>query len=222
MKHCKFCDVNVRTDKEYCPLCFNDISGEHDDNLLYLVNNKEMIYKKKYLASKILLFITFSVLMICGFINFMTYNGILWSVIVATSALYLWILVGHTIISSRNAFEKVFFQLFGIIGIVVSTNLVSGGGDWLANYVLPSISLLVVIVLGFILICNKKRKNLLVGFLVIYVLLIIMSIILLACKLDNFKLLNEINLITTGLSVLAILFFGFRTIKTELSRKLHL
>ena len=223
MKHCKICKVDVQTDKHYCPLCFNEMTGNSKDKSLFLTNtSKETTNKKNYLATQILLFISLSVSIICGFINFLTYNGVLWSLVVGAGILYLWILIKHTIMSNRNAFERVFFQLFGIILIMVCTNIVSGKGDWLLNYVLPSLSIVTAIVLGFIMLCAKRRKNFLVSFLIIYVLLFIFSIVLLACKFDTFKLLNQINLMVTGLAILGEILLGYKTIKNELSKKLHL
>ena len=223
MKHCKICNVDVKTDKNYCPLCFNQMQGKSTEKPLYLCNtDKRSQLKKHYLANKILLFISLVAVCICGFINFITYSGVAWSLVVLTGLVYLWILIRHAIMSNRSAFEKVFFQFVGVLAITISSYFISSGGDWLLNYVVPSIAITTSVILVMITLCNKRRKNFLMGFLVIYFLLLTLSIVLLACKFDTFKVLNEINLLVTSLAILGTLFFGFKTIKNELSKKLHL
>ena len=223
MKHCKMCNVDVETVKDYCPLCFNDLQGESVNSSIYMCNTKkETTNKKNYLATRILVFLTMAIIIICSTINFLTYTGVLWVLPIISGLIYLWIFIKHTIISNRNAFEKVFLHLIGLTLLMISTHIVSGGGDWLINYVLPSIAILTNIILCFISMINKKLKNFILGFVVIYVLLLLFSVILLVFKFDTFKILNQINITLTILAIIGTLLLGYKTIKSELSKKLHL
>ncbi len=223
MKHCKLCDVDVKTDKSYCPLCFNQLEGEIAENTLYLTNTQKRTQNQKtYFTNKILLFLSLVVSIVCGFINFLTYNGVLWSLVVLAGVAYIWIFVAHTIMSNRGAFEKVFFQLAGLLAILISTHNIAGGGDWLINYVVPSLAIITTVTLVMISLINKRRKSFISGFLVLYFLMMITSIVLIACDFDTFKILNEINLLVTALAILGTTIFGFKTIKNEISKKLHL
>ncbi len=224
MKHCKLCDVDVKTNKNYCPLCFNALEGGNESvETLYLPNTKKETHlKKHYLVNQILLFLTIIANCICVFINIVTSKNVLWSLIVLASSLYLWVLIRHTIMSNRSAFEKAFFQIVGLILILVSSHIVSGGGDWLINYVIPSITIFATIVLSMIIMCNKKRKNFLTGFLILFALMLLMSVIFIVFKFDTFKILNEINILVTALAILGIIIFGHKTLKNEFSKKLHI
>ena len=146
MKRCENCKVTVNTNKKYCPLCYNSIDGENCNNLVY--KTKDMATKNKksgYIAQKILLFISLCAIIVCTTINFLTQTTFFWSLIVTSSILYVWILVRHTIISRRNIFEKILFQVLGILLILFLTNKISGSGEWFWFYVTPSVSILTTI-----------------------------------------------------------------------------
>lgn len=227
MKHCKHCNIDTNSSQRYCPLCFNDLDEIEDSEQtteLYLTRkNKDRTFKTKYFLLRLFAFISISAIVICAFINFMTYDktGILWSIIVAVSILYVWILISHTILSSRSVFEKIFFQLLGIMAILVSSNLISGG-NWLLNYVIPSVAIATAFVLTMITLVSKNRSIYVSTFLVIYILLFILSIVLVYAKFDNFKLLNQINMIYCALAILGSLIFGFKTIKNDITKKFHM
>ena len=115
MKHCKHCNVDVNDTKDYCPLCFNRLEGERDERpALYLEReNNNRGRKNSHILRNIFLFLAICTLIVCTFVDYQT-GWSRWSVIVDFSILYVWILVAHTIISRRSAFEKIFFQLIGL------------------------------------------------------------------------------------------------------------
>lgn len=223
MKHCKYCNVDVDTNEKYCPLCYNNLEGENKKTKEFYLKRTEndKTQKTSYLISKIFLLITLASSAICLFINFVTDKTVLWSILVIICIIYIWILVAHTILSKRSIFEKILFQLAGIISIVVATNNIAKG-PWLLNYVIPSIVLAASTILTFILFVTKKRAKLLSSFFLVYLLLFLTSLILVLVKADEFKLVNEINMITCGITIVGILLFGFKILKSDFSRKFHL
>lgn len=223
MKHCKYCNVDVNTNEKYCPLCYNILDGESDGSVSFYQKRKEndRTHKRSYLVTKIFFMITLAIIATCVFINVLTWEGTVWSLLVGVCIAYVWIFVSHTILSKRSIFEKILLQLIGIIAIVVVCNFISNG-DWLLNYVLPSIELATAFCLILTTFILHNKSKVILPFFLVYILLLITSIVLLSIKVDTFMLLSEINIIMCGLAIVGTLIFGHRTLKTELAKKFHL
>lgn len=223
MKHCKHCNVDVNDMKDYCPLCFDRLEGERDDVAeLYLQRTENRrAHKNNYIIRNIFLFMAICTLVVCTFIDYQT-GWFRWSLIVDFSVLYVWILVDHTIISRRSAFEKIFFQLVGVLCLLLSVTVISKG-DWLIPYVLPSIMLATTTVLVFILMISRSRNLYVGGFFIMFLLLTLVSVVLVFAGFsESFTLLNNVNILYSGLTALGTLIFGARVIKSDLERKFHL
>lgn len=222
MKKCEKCNVSVDTNKKQCPLCFSELDGEYEQTMpLYSdTTYTDNTHKKNRLLMKIFVFITIAAIAICTFVNVLTGLNVFWSALVDVGLLYVWILVRHTIISRRGAFEKIFFQFGAIFALVLTTNWISGG-EWFWNIFVPSASLLTTTGLLFLLLINKKRSDFALSSFVMSILLVGLSIVLVCLPVDNFKLLNWINIIYTGLFLIAILLFGGKTLKRSLQKNLH-
>ena len=221
MKHCDKCNVDINSDLNYCPLCFNEITEntEEKGSKLYSITAdkpKEII--KTHTTRKIFAIISIAVALTCGLINYMTHTPF-WSGLVMLGIIYLWILVRHTIMSSRSPFEKVVLQVLGVLAILILSNHVSGGG-WFMDYVLPSLLIFVIAVLNMILFVSKKRRVYESSFLIIQLLIIIASVIFM-CICD-FNLLHLITLCITGLAVVGLVIMDGKNIFKELSKKFHL
>ena len=221
MKHCEKCNVDVNTNHTHCPLCFNEIRGENNTPLMYSVSGtKPTEIQKKHHARKILALISIAVIAICAVINYLTETPF-WSGIVAASIVYVWIFVKHTIMSQRNTFEKILLQILAMVGLLLITNYVSGGG-WFVPYVLPALLTIVVVVLDFMLFISKRRRQLQVSFILIEVLILILSIVFLLLKAVTFKLIHMISLITAILSILGVIIMDGKNLFQEISKKFHL
>ena len=220
MKRCDKCNVEINTDLNYCPLCFNEIEeGVSDTPKLYSVSTskpKEII--KNHMTRKIFSIISLAVILTCVIINYLTKTPF-WSGIVALGIVYLWILVRHTIMSSRSAFEKVFLQVFGILSILILSNYVSGG-DWFVDYVLPSLMSLIIIILNMILFLSPRRKSFEVSFVIIEFFVIVSSIIFMC--ISTYNLLHLITLCVVGLSFVGLFIMDGKYLVKELTKKFHL
>ena len=221
MKHCDKCNVDVNTTHTHCPLCFNEIKGENTTPLMYSVSEaKPNDIQKTHKARKILALISIAVIAICAVINYLTKTPF-WSGIVAASIVYVWIFVKHTIMSHRSAFEKILLQVLSVIGLLLITNYVSGGG-WFVEYVLPALLTIVVVILDFMLFISKRRRQLQVSFILIEVLVLIISIIFVILNAVSFKLMHIITLITASLSILGVIIMDGKNLFQEISKKFHL
>lgn len=225
MKRCNLCNVKIDSDRKYCPLCFNDTENLDTENKtpeLPTRTKNENFEKHSYFLTRLFLFLSLAIIGICVFINVLT-KGVFWSLLVGLSILYIWILIDHTILSKRGAFEKVLFQVCGIVSILAVSNVISGGGRWLINVVIPSIALATTTILVLVSLIGKShRSQFLLSFLFIYIMFMIMSIVLVSAHFDTFGILNLINIMYTSLAVLGTIIFGYRIIKNEGGKKLHM
>lgn len=223
MKKCEKCNISINTPKKQCPICFNELDGEYDSENpqnFNLERYSDNTTKKNILLLQIFTFLTIVICTVCLFVNFLTTKNVWWSVIVIIGLFYVWILVRHTILSRRGTFEKILFQFAGIFGIVLATSMISGG-LWFWNYFVPSASIITATVLLFLLLINKRRSDFIISFFFMLLLLLGLSIVLICLPVDNFKLLNLINIIYIGLFLLGILIFGFRALKRGLQKNWH-
>ena len=222
MKHCKYCNVNVDTNENYCPLCYNSLEGSGKTKEFYLKRTEDdKTQKTNYFLSKLFFLITLTASTTSIFINVVTYKGIPWSSVVISSFIYIWILIMHTILSKRSIFEKIVFQVLGAILVVGTVNYIAKG-HWLCDYVIPSIALAVTVTLLFISLCVKNKYKVISPFFVTYILLFITTLVLILTGADTFKFLGEINMIACGIGIVGTLLFGFKTLKLDFSKKFHL
>lgn len=223
MKNCDICGVDVDTEKEFCPLCYNRLEDKSPKVTAEFFQTRSVEKKKntKKLIAKIFFIISLFVICSCVYINIKT-QTVAWSLVVGLSILYVWILVAHTIMSRDTPFRKVFFQIVSIVALLLATNKVFSNNEWLTNYTFPSLSILVTIILTFFVFCSKKRKMVLYSFFSIIILLLTVSALLLGLKVDDFKFLNQINIIFQSIVAVSYLIFGWRDIKSEAVRKFHL
>lgn len=226
MKRCEKCKVTVNSNKKQCPVCFDELEVIEDvkeQDLIYATAKQyDNVSGKNVFLNNLFIFLTITILSVSIFINFMTDPTVLWSLVVGISLVYLWILIKHTIISKRGVFEKVLFQFLGILGVILATNYVSGGQDWFWNFVVPSAGIATTTVLAMVLLINSKRSDFALSFLLMSFIIIAISATVLLIDADSFRLLNLINLLYSGLFALAILIFGFKTIKRSFHKTMHI
>ena len=129
--------------------------------------------------------------------------------------------MGHTILSRRGVFEKIFMQLVGIMFILWACELISDNSEhWLANYVFPSVSMCTVATMLMISFIRKDKTWILAFFLITIVLTV--ASVLFFVYLDDFKTMGIINIAFCSLTLIGYLTFGYATIKGEFLKKFHL
>lgn len=223
MKHCNHCKVDVDTAENYCPLCYNYFEGGEDPETEYYLKREHAprTMKSNHFVAKLFFFISLCVSVICVAINIFAGKQSQWSPIVICSIVYLWILVAHNIMSSRSAFEKVFFQLLGLLLLLYSLERISKG-DWLFSYVLPSIILAATSVLAMISLISKSKANFLLSFFIFYIIFFVVSLVFLIFVKDVYRLLYLISVFYTGLIAAGTLIFGNKILRAEITKKAHL
>lgn len=223
MKYCKHCKLYVDSSENYCPLCYNyleESEGEKSGFEYYLRRDGRRRAASDHFLLKLFLYLSICISVVCFTVNYFTERHMLWSHVVFLSILYLWILIGHTILSSRSPFEKIFFQLVGLILLLIALERISMSA-WFLDYVLPSILLAAVTVMAFISLISKKKASLISTFFVYYILMEIVSLVFLLF-VDVYRMLYLICAVYNGLVLLGTLLFGYKILKADIAKKAHL
>ena len=224
MKYCKHCNVKVDSSENYCPLCYNyleELEPETDRFEYYLGRDggKKRSASNHFLL-KLFLYISVCISVVCFTVNYFTEPHMLWSPVVFVSVLYLWILIGHTILSKRSPFEKIFFQFVGLVVLLIFLERLSMRA-WFLDYVLPSILLAASSVMALISLISKRKNALVSTFFVYYVLLEVVSLIVLLVT-DVYSVLYLIHAVCNGLLLLGTVIFAYRILKADIAKKAHL
>ena len=229
MKYCSDCKVKIDGERNHCPLCFREVKEIDNEKTLdypFAERKKDEKYQKNNtFVFKLFVFMSICVVSICLFVNYYLINehqifSKWWSLVVLSSVIYVWVLIGHTIISRRSVFEKILAQLLAIVFLLWTCEFISPNKTWLVNYVFPSISISTVLSLLMITFI-RKDKSWLLSFVVITIILTVGSI-LSFIYLEDKHVLNIINLAISGITLLGYFTFGYQAIKQEFARKFHL
>lgn len=224
MKKCENCGVTVKTHHNICPLCNRQLEVVDNKKIQgadpFTPYEKLITDKSSEILYKIFLFISIIASAVCLTINLMTSFLPFWSLIVIIAIIYCWVLVVHTILSRRSIFEKIFLQVGVIVALLFVCEWVSSSDKWMVNYVIPSMSMLVILVL-FILSQSLKYHKGLLAFFIITCILTALSGILLLCDVPDFALLNVITVLSGGSGIVGMLLFSGSALKTEFSKKFH-
>lgn len=225
MKYCERCNVKVDTNNKTCPLCFGELSGESkiDHEVFMPRKEDEKVNKRTAMAVKIFAFISICAAIICVFLNFITKDPVMWSLVVLLAILYLWIFVAHTILSRRSFFEKVFFQVCTILAILFACELIAPPEhSWVLNYVFPSVAIITTLILNLFSLIGGKKYKFLLSCLIIYIIFLVLGIVIVCLHSTWFKILYYIAIIYSVISIAGTFLFGYNIISSEFKKKMHI
>ncbi len=169
-------------------------------------------------------FIFFSILIECILIliNYLTYNGLKWSLICGAAMVYMCFTVVYSFQHHKGHKSKMFAQMIGAIVLVVLIDLAVGYTGWSVNYALPvAIMLFDLVIIIVMLINNDNWQN----YIILEIAMLVVSIftmILVFTDVVTAPLLTIIAFGITCIILLATVIFGDKTAITELSRRFRI
>jgi len=221
MKTCKRCNVKVLDNTNNCPLCrsvLTDYDGVTADNIYPAVDVNVRRYN---IIARIFLFLSIVGGITAIVTNYLTYNGILWSILTVAAILYCWTAIIHSIKHHINVASKIFVQTIFASVFVVIIDFVMGYSGWAVNYVVPNLFSIANISVLIIIIVNRMDwHNYALYQVSIGVFGFIPIVLFLFGVIDR----PLTTIIATVISVLTLLFafiFGDKSVKSELKRRFH-
>ena len=159
MKKCPKCNTFLNTERKSCPLCseiLKVVDGE--TNPPKYPKPKDTMKKKSFFV-KTLSFLT--TLIVTGSIlyNLITYrsNPSLWSLVVLTAVLYMWILLRVTFRGKSHIPQRLILQMITISVLTYAIDFVFKSTNWSINYVIPFISMASTITIIAVLFANRVK-----------------------------------------------------------------
>ena len=222
MNYCDDCNVYVADCLEYCPLCGKRLTEHPSENELYPHVSKKTYVDSRSLMTEYLSLATFLIIAICVVINLLTWDGTPWFLAVAAPVLYAWVLIRVTIISDVSAGLKTLLQMVSVIGMFMAFDFVVGRLGWSYEVMMPLILGLGIAYIDFYSCFHKSywRENLLYA-----VLFLLMGFIPLILYLVGIKIAIVPLVLCTfasGITILGILRFALRHVKSEMQKKFHM
>lgn len=204
-----------------CPLCNGVLETEKDFEKSVSVMYPDVEPKMKKIKFIIRLLVFFSILLECVLvlINYLTYNGIKWSVICGAVMAYMCFTVIYSFQRFTGHRTKLLMQFLAAIILLVVIDQIIGYSGWSVNYAIPIATIVLDVVILFLMVINHSGwQNYIMLQIGVFVIEILYMILVFADIVTK-PLLSIIALAITGIILLATLVFGDKRAINELLRR---
>ncbi len=158
MKKCLDCNLTVETTAGNCVLCGSPLRDDGKDiytNKFPADDVRPEKRKKFSFIPKISLYVSFTVGSICLLINWLTWNGAPWSLVVIGGIVVAWALIGIPLLDETNLNYLLIFQMISLQLYLILIDLIFGNLGWSVNYVYPLLYIVIGIVVAIFVILNR-------------------------------------------------------------------
>ncbi len=226
MKLCENCRVSLPDSQLCCPLCHRPLpqgEGEPIPNPYFPAYPQAELKKIRTLLFRIALFLSAATGILTLFINWMTWDAYpkLWSLFVIIPLLYLWLLVGNTILSRMRGGAKIILHVLGLSCVLVAMDLLTGFHRWSVNWAIPILTVVATLLLTVLVFAKKMLWNAYIGYAIAMVPLGFLPLLLYVCKAATLLWTCAAPAVCTALSVLAMAIFSRKKFKSEVIRRFH-
>lgn len=231
MKQCKNCGVLLPDSQLACPLCHRSISASIPEGKpsILIPNPYFPAYPQKRMRQlraflfRLFLFLTIAAGIITLFINWMTWDSAPrpWSLFVIIPLLYLWLLVGNTILSRMHGGAKIILHTLGLSGVLLVMDLLTGYHRWSVNLVIPFLMIGATLLMTIIVFARKMLWNAYIGYAIAMIPLGFLPLLLYACRVATVFWACAAPAVYALLTILAMAIFARKKFKNEVIRRFH-
>ncbi|MDD3260736.1 MAG: DUF6320 domain-containing protein [Oscillospiraceae bacterium] len=218
MKYCEKCGISVRGEREHCPLCNAMLHGEAEPGGFSKLPN---VRREHRLWLSILALSSVAACIVCLLLNFLFRSRGLWSLFVLGGVACMWMTLGLALYKERNIPKTMVWEVFLIAVLCVLWDYFTGWRGWSINYVLPIVSMGVMVVLVF----TCRLFHVAAGSLIVYLMVdALMGVVQLVLLLTGCITVPLPSLLCVGVSAVmlaAMLIFRGKKVSEELSRRFH-
>ncbi|MBE5943686.1 MAG: 2TM domain-containing protein [Lachnospiraceae bacterium] len=233
MIKCHRCKVNIVDDSVLCPLC-NGILDMGDDFVnahasvedLEIYHSKSLMYPDVKPAMRrmkffVRLFVFFSIVIeaVLILINYLTYNGVKWSLICGAGLIYACFTLIYSFKYNKSHRNKMIVQMVGAIILCILIDMSLGYTGWSLTYAAPSAIMAMDLTIVVLMLINKENWQNYIMSQIGVLLLSILFLILALCDIVEKPLLTIIAVVASVLVLGATVTFGDKKATTELSRR---
>lgn len=218
--YCKYCNVQVKSSLDICPLCHNKLDGTPEDCAVF-PKRKNRKFKTPATFTGIYFFIALSITIICTVINSLYPTKISWSFIVLLSLLYIYFLVKNTIMYKGSGGSKIYTQTVSLSITAILIQYITHTKQWAFSYALPIIAIVSLLAhILFVSIFNKKTHHY-VRYMAFTALIGMIPAILYICNVITFPYLAFVSLIMSSITLAGLIIFSRKILCAEFEKKGH-
>ncbi len=227
-QYCEACKVSVSTQTTKCPLCHTPLPERENVRLEQTYPDFSPLKKRSRRLTLLYSLFCLLVIGICVLVNLLTWQGHLWSALVAAPMLYVWLCGIITFRKRLHLGMKLTAHAVGIVLLLVAINgftdseRVVSHVSWAVSYTMP------FVFIGFILLINvlmARRRNTLRDYALYQISLCVIGFIPLLLVLLGIAEPVYPSIIAAACSALTIVglfLFGRKKVTAELNKKFHI
>ena len=232
MAKCIRCKLNINDDTMMCPLC-NGVLVRDEAEFAAAEKNSDGTYvsrsvsypdvapalKRMQMAVRIAIFSAVIVAVVAMVVNYYTYKGIMWSLIVALGLAYGCFTLVYSFNTRRSLQRIILVQALLALVSMVALDYLTGHQGWAVKYAIPIALMVIPVGVVVMMIINVESWQ---SYIMTEITCAVISVILLVLAL--FKVINStiLLLIATGVSVAILsgtILFGSRLVSDEIKRR---
>lgn len=221
MNYCYHCGVSV--DHVTCPLCHRKVAESIDNEVKLYPDYPDMTLKKRRtFIAKIVTFLSIVMASTCFVINLLVNPDYLWSLYVVGGALYLFVTMNHTILSSAHTGSKIVLQVISLSSVLVIMDITSVFQRWSVNFAIPLIIIMATLLITIIILKKRMRWREYVGYILAMIGIGFVPIGLYITGIATILWACAGTSLYALLTLIGMLLFSSKTFKEEFIRRFHL
>ena len=218
---CMRCKIDIVDDTQECPLCHGVLDGENnsEDFVSVTYPNVAEILKLPILVIRIVIFASVIVLAATMIINYITFDGVYWSAIVAVGLFYGCFTLVLLLKERKSLQRNIQIQMWMVIILSVVMDYLLDFRGWSLKYAIPITVVAIDIgVIVFMIIKINGWQAFIMSEIVTFLISVI-NIVLMLKDITDVSLFAMAAVGFTGLVLLGTIWFGQRMISNEIQRR---
>lgn len=231
MRKCGTCHVTVHPQHENCPLCGRRLAAPDASGSIVSDRNGGTVYPAysfdaedaRFSVKKLVLFLVIVVSAVSVFINIMTLDKapVFWSAAVAASLAFLWCFMALVWAKTMGIGRKLIY-IYGLIAVyLIVIDVFAGFTQWSTTYVLPFLTIAVVIVLTCIALSSNAKFNEYMGALLSIFFISLCPILIFLLSLSALAWTSFAAALYCLLTAIGLFIFKGRRFRREALKRLH-
>lgn len=223
-RQCNVCKVQVDVALHNCPLCGKYLGKPEAESISPYPIPEYLKICKIHERKAFFIFVSLSLfaILLAGLINVVVEPQQAWSIYAILGISYLWILIGHTIISKSTVGQKMIYQTLAISVFLVTVDILTMWQFFSVTYIIPLlIAAMQLAMLIIIWSSENARRHDLMNLL----LLILFGTIPMILYWTNFITIwwpSLVSILTSMLTFLLLIIVDFKAIWSDIKGKIHL
>jgi hypothetical protein len=226
MQYCPECKVSISSKADKCPLCHKGLPRSDDQNEDYPCYEPIKEGRKKLVM--IVSIIACAIIIVSVLVNILTWDGDYWCVVLSACVLYAWGLGLITFNKKMHLGWKLTAHAIAMPLLAIVFNLFATSAStisrisWAVSYAMPAVYICFIIAINIIMLKWRQERR---DYLLYQLSLCVIGFVPMILGLSGIAQPVYLSIVAAACSYITILwliFFAKKIIKTELVRKFHI